>query len=308
MTALREFCYFSRELRAPMFPINFAEVRLVKPDDFVLDRTICTEEATKPKILREYTKEEKACILKKRILAIAGRKGGWPQKKTSKKESESMWDVDLSKADQGHFDQRGNFVLGMPQNPSFSWLVKKEETIRGPFTGREMKEKMSTEELKGTKIRRDIDKGFVSYDDILADLGDFLSSEKLDEYFEKNAAIKKPLEKSQEFFEDLSSLSLKRHPKKDLDRSKILEGCAKSKNYLHSRNPSVSLNFIEKRISGKSFSDAVKIISSVAGFSKAECEEFLNLLLDESKLSILSDICPDGFVKVTSVTRKGPRR
>ncbi|AFN83506.1 hypothetical protein EROM_080880 [Encephalitozoon romaleae SJ-2008] len=291
-----------------MFPVNFAEIRLVKPDDFVFDKTICTEETNKPKILREYSKEEKACILKKRILAVAGRKGGWPQKKASRRESESMWDVDLSRADQGHFDQRGNFILGTPRSPSFSWLVKKEGSIYGPFTGREMKEKVNSEELKGTEIRRDIDKGFVSYDSLAIDLGDFLSSEKLDEYFEMHAAIKKPLEKSQEFFEDLSSLSLKRHPKKDLDRSKILEGCVKSRNFLHSRNPSVSLGFMERKISGKSFSDAIKIISNVAGFNKAECEEFLNLFLDESKLSILSDICPDGFVKVTSVTRKGSRR
>ncbi|CAD26397.1 hypothetical protein [Encephalitozoon cuniculi GB-M1] len=291
-----------------MLPINFAEIHPVKPDDFVLDKTLCTEESRRPKILQEYSKEEKMCILRKRILAIASRKGGWPQKKTVRKESESMWDVDLARADQGHFDQRGNFVLGAPQNPSFSWLVKRGGCIHGPFTDREMRSKVNGGELEDAEVRRDIDKGFVPYSSLVNDLGDFLSSEKLDKYFEENAITKKPPQKPQEFFEDLSSLSLKKHPSRDLDRSKVLETCVKSRSFLHSRNPSVALSYMERRISGKSFSDAAKIISNVAGFSKAESEEFLNLLLDESKLSILSDICPDGFVKVTSVTKKGARR
>ncbi|ADM12020.1 uncharacterized protein Eint_080860 [Encephalitozoon intestinalis ATCC 50506] len=291
-----------------MLPINFMEICSTKPNDFVFDKTICTKESRTPRILQEYSKEEKACVLRRRILALASRKGGWPQKKALKRESESMWDVDLTRSDQGHFDQRGNFVLGAAPSLSFMWLVRRGEDIQGPFTDREMREKINTQELKNTQVRRDIDKGFVSYDSLAADLGDFLSSEKLDEYFESHAAVKKPLEKPQEFFEDLSSLSLKKHPKKDLDRSKILEACVKSKNFLHSRNPSVTLGSMERRISGKSFSEAVKIISHASGLSKTECEEFLNLFLDESKLSILSDICPDGFVKVTPVTRKGSRR
>lgn len=291
-----------------MLPINFAEIRPVRPDDFVFDGVVFTEDERRPRILQEYSKEEKACILRRRILAVASRKGTWPQKKAPKKESESMWDVDLARADDGHFDQRGNFVIGEPQSPSFLWLVKSGDSIQGPLTDREMRTKADSGELQGTLVRRDIDKGFVSYDNLSSDLGNFLSSEKLDEYFEKHAAVKKPVEKPQEFFDDLSSLSLKRHPKKDLDRSKILEACIKSRSFLHSRNPSVSLGLVERKISGKPFLDAVKIISTIAGLDKAECEEFLNLFLDESKLSILSDICPDGFAKVTSTSRKGTRK
>lgn len=288
--------------------INFLDVKPVKPEDFVLDQILFKEEETKPKLLQDYSSEEKICLLKKKILAITNKKSGWTQKKVFKKEAESMWDVDLSKASQGYFDQRGNFTVEKTAFPMSSWLVKRDIHIYGPFTEREMRSKVDSGLLKDTCVKRDIDGGFVPYNDIVIDLGDFLSSERLDDYFQERVVTEENASKPQEFFDDLSSMSLNVCSKKGLDRSKILENCNRSRGFLHSRNPSITLGYLEGRITGKSFSDAIETISSCAGLRKAESEEFLNLFLDESKLSILSDVCPDGFIKVAAKPKKGHKK
>ncbi|KAM0671265.1 hypothetical protein CWI42_090890 [Ordospora colligata] len=284
--------------------MRFADIRPVRPDDFVFDETICTIKEQKPKITQDYTKEEKDCIAKKKILAVAMKKTVWPQKKSQKKELETMWEADLSKADQGHFDQRGNFVIGIPPKASFLWLVKKSQSVLGPLTSNELRSMIEDGSIADSYIRRDVDKGFLPYNSVVNDLGDLLTSYKVDEYFQKNAVANSPPQKPQEFFEDLSSMSLKKEPMKGIDRAEVLERCVKSRGYIHGKNPSITLAHIEKRISGKSFSEAVNIISKISGIKTIEAEEFLNMFLNESKLSILSDICPDGFVKVAPKPNK----
>jgi hypothetical protein len=284
--------------------IRFADIRPVKPDDFIFDETICTSQEQKPKITQEYTKEERDCIAKKKILAVAIKKTAWASKKAQKKEPETVWDGDLSRAEQGHFDPRGNFVIGDPPKASFLWLVRTSQGVLGPLTDNELRIMIYDGSIANSYIRRDVDKEFVPYKSVVDDLGDFLASDKVDEYFQKNAVAKSLPQKPQEFFEDLSSMSLKKEPVKDIDRAEILERCIRSKGFLHGKNPSVSLGQIERRISGKSFSEAVSIISGISGLKALESEEFLNMFLDESKLSILSDICPDGFVKVAPKPKK----
>lgn len=269
----------------------------VKPRDFVSDETLCSEKQTQPKMLQECSGEEKACILKKKILAVANKRP-WPQKKAFKRE-ESMWDADLSRAE-GPFDGRGSFSAAK-STPVFSWLVRRDE-VQGPFSEREMRVKIEQGELEDALVKRDTDRGFLHYKCIAADLGDFLSSEALDEYFERNAVAEKASPAPQEFFDNLSSLSLKKSSRGD--RSKVLEGCVLSKRFLHVRNPTVGLSYLENRIAGKTFSEAVDVICKCAGLSHAESEELLNLFLDESKLSVLSDVCPDGFVKAPQPRRR----
>lgn len=280
----------------------------MRPRDFVLDETLCSERETRPKLVQEYSAEERTCVLKRRILAVTNKKGHWAQKRTFKRESESMWEVDLSRADQGYFDQKGNFSVGEPECQQPSWLVKKGTGVYGPFTEREMREKMCRGELEDSLVGRDTDKGFVPYSSICTDLGDFLSSGRLDEYFEEKVVVERTATKQQEFFDDLSSVSVKIGGSGDVERSRVLEGCAKTRSFLHSRNPSVSLNYLGNRIHGKSFSDAVCTICSSTGLKRDEGEVLLNMLLDESKLSILSDVCPDGFVKAGDRPRRKGRR
>jgi hypothetical protein len=288
---------------------DLSGLKQVKPKDFSFEETLLAEEGSeKPKLLQDYTHEEKLCVSKKKILAIVGKKPQFGQKRGARKE-ESMWDVDLSRAEEGHFDARGNFTLGRsPGAPSPFWLVSKNSVIFGPYTERELKAKLDGGELRDTLVKRENDRGFLCHEDIARDLGaDFYRSEKLDRYFEEHAAVPKPVVTQTEFFDDLSSLSLKNYARKDVD-SKLIEQCTRTKNFLLSKNSSIKLSQIERSITGKSLSEAVNIVARIVGLPKPESEELIEMLIEESKLPILSNVCCDGFIKAEQSPKRHSKK
>jgi hypothetical protein len=290
--------------------MNLFNLGQSKPEDLDFEETLMTEEKLeKPKLFQDYTPDEKFCISRRRILAIVGKKPLSGQKKGARRE-ESMWDVDLSKADEWHFDSKGNFTVGKStEMPSQSWLVSKNSVIFGPYTERELRDRIDGGELKDALVKREDDRGFVHYEEIARDLGaEFYSSERLNGYFEENVAASKPVVTHAEFFDDLSSLSLKSYAKKSTESFKVIEQCVRTKSFLLSKNSSIKLSQIEKGITGKTLSEAVSIVSRIVGLSRSESQELIELLLEESRLPILSNVECDGFIKAEQKPKKYNKR
>ncbi|KAM0686498.1 hypothetical protein COBT_002277 [Conglomerata obtusa] len=127
-------------------------------------------------------------------------------------------------------------------------------------------------------------------------------SENLDLIFKKSVSIdlqkKIPeFKKDKEYFKKSSELSFE-------EREKINLHCNKSKSFLEQRGYKELLIKLVDVIRGKIKLECLKLIKKETGMKEYDCEDFLELLIRESKIKLCKDVDSDGFVSANKNYKK----
>ncbi|KAF9763567.1 hypothetical protein NGRA_1206 [Nosema granulosis] len=294
-----------------------------KPADWDQDSRIVNVEEGPAKILTSFTQEEKNLIFKRRILVLLPKKGP-PRRNRYMAEDEGCQEAEQDKTLQ-------NNTL---QEKAVFWLIRnKESKILGPFTNKEMQEKIKEGELVGLAIKRDDDKAFVDYDKVSGAVANVLDTKEYEKFIsdESNSSISK--EKACEKLSYNSPPTGSRYDILFLDEQKSnLKGKVsddsslykdfvkdfkaslkttknvfhvdnnssflRSKEFLRDRNSPIEVQNIIQKIYGKTRANAINIVCLLTMLNKEDCEKLITLILKESGCELLSDTNEDGFVKV----------
>lgn len=212
-------------------------------------------------------------------------------------ENDIIWNLDESK--KSTFNEEGKFVLEEsfhePSSTLWFFLLRKDH-VHGPFTSAEMREKAKNNELEDAMIKRNNDIVCVSFKKLKSLCPDLFDDEKGVE------AI---------FLEEKHMAELQKHNQKELSGTDkrerleerlpkgavtdILGKCTKSRDFLTRRKSKASIAEVGIKLEGQDKNTCIKVISEVTGMSKSDCETFLDIFIEESKLPICCNVDKEGF-------------
>ncbi|TBT98829.1 hypothetical protein CWI39_2254p0010, partial [Hamiltosporidium magnivora] len=88
---------------------------------------------------------------------------------------------------------------------------------------------------------------------------------------------------------------------------KILENCKKSQNFLIKRNVKIGLDEIRSNLIKMKKEMGLSWLARTTSMNNIECNDFLELLIEESKIRICLDIDKDGFLIINETDFKSKK-
>jgi hypothetical protein len=197
--------------------------------------------------------------------------------KNTKKHMKNPWDVDIKATGPGYFDEAGNFILSKPKGITASWLLKRNNSLEGPFTDKEFRDVINTISHANCMVKRDFDKGFVPLSKLIEEVPN-LNFKEVNKFFAKNQIIDE-VKKNDEFF----------------GSAIVNEKNTKLTNFLKNHEISASIDFIIKSVRNMRKVDAVESLKDITGLDKGVNTALLDLIIEEIDEQILCDVDKDGF-------------
>lgn len=202
----------------------------------------------------------------------------------------NVWDADIKTSGPGYFDASGNFILDKPKKITTTWLLKRNDSIEGPFTEKEFNELLNNVTPAGYWVKRDSDKGFVQLEKLIQEIPKFTASRDLNRYFSQNQQVEE-VKKEDSFF----------------DTPIFAEKSSRLTNFLRNHEISASVDFIVKTIKGMKKVEAIEVLCGITGLDKGVNIALVDLIVESAGYQILSDVDKDGFY-LGRETRKEKRK
>jgi len=167
-----------------------------------------------------------------------------------------------------------------------NFINSNDFTLEGPFATKEISQLANSGKLEGVYIRREFDKGFVSFDRMARELPDFIYSERINRYFVENQIVSAA---------EHSSSCETAHARE-----------SRVANFLKNKNINATIEFLVKSIKGQSMFKALKTISGITLLGEEDNRVLIDLIVKETDYQVLSDVDKDGF-KVEYLAKKSRR-
>lgn len=196
----------------------------------------------------------------------------------------NVWDVDLNAANPGYIDHDGNFIFEKSKKIVNVWFILEDEKTLGPLDDQEVREYTPTSK---TLIKREFDRGFVTYSSLVAEFPDLqFKLKELNKFFSKNH-IKEEKTNEDDFF----------------DESILNEKNSRLRNFIRNHNVGASIDFIVKTITNKRRNTAVDLLYNITGLERSINAALVDLIVETAGKQILSDVDKDGFCIKDTRTR-----
>ena len=254
-----------------------------RPKDLI-ETEIFSAEAKPLKLLTETTDESQ-------VLLARGNALNRPRKNFIKKK-QGGWTGDFTNPAPGFFDDAGNFTVGKQSTVSYTWFIKRDGKVDGPFSEQEMKKFGEAGSLRNTLVKRDFDRGFVDTNKLMEEIPNFYYCRTLNKYFAVNQIMEEVQSNEDSFYvrsQGVSSVNSR------LD------------NFCSTHNISASYSFMIGKINGKRKEEAIGILRGVTGLEKVETERLIELLVEHAGKQVLKDVDEEGYTIATS-TSKGKKK
>ncbi|KAM0675961.1 hypothetical protein GVAV_000740 [Gurleya vavrai] len=252
----------------------------LKPQTLNQENEILTQYPHTPFLFQPLSPAENQCYEEKSLNYIPIiRPNNRPIfKKKFDKRSDFKWNIALESGGEGKISADGHYVVTRVEPKDLMWMVF-DETESGPFTNDEMILKMELNELDNLKIKKVNDVEFVKFEDFRKDVDNPFLIENV------NCVINK-----------IENLSIEKR-EENVENVKLTANCPISKTYLTKKGYKHTLNELFDKIYNKTMAHAVVIIKKETGMNLLESEDFLELLINESKIKICKESDAVDFVK-----------
>ncbi|TBT98475.1 hypothetical protein CWI39_2418p0010 [Hamiltosporidium magnivora] len=302
-----------------------------KPADLNFDEMIMLDHPEEPHIYKKLTESEEIAYKDKKY----GISSFIPKKAPNYKRrqdnaafnDESVWNVDLTSETSGSFDAKGMFIASKAvedisfENLDCCWLLKdSNKKILGPFVSNEMEEKMKNNLLDNFYLKRECDKIFLPFVTLKEKFSNPFAVEKniVDNFFteselQQNLKTLKISDKNEQTPKKKPAKNIVKKEKNIEDElseseiKKILENCKKSQNFLIKRNVKIGLDEIRSNLIKMKKEMGLSWLARTTSMNNIECNDFLELLIEESKIRICLDIDKDGFLIINETDFKSKK-